>query len=290
MDVYEIVTSRIVNELENGIIPWKKPWNGSRTGAYNRFSKKPYSFLNQMLLQHKGEYGTYKQWSRIGGHPMKGTGEMVVFWKPLEKETEDPKTGEKKKEKFFMLRYYTVFHVSNVKDVESLTSEALPEIDPIKEADELLNTYTEKENIRLVLEESDDAYYAPAFDLIHLPLMKQFKNAEEFYATAFHEATHSTLTEERCNRRVKGEIAKFGSCDYSKEELVAEIGSSIVMNRLGIETENTFKNSVGYIQSWLNVLKGDKRFIVDASGKAEKAANYIFGSAETDDTESEDKE
>ena len=78
---------------------------------------------------------------------------------------------------------------------------------------------------------------------------------------------------------VEGPVAFFGTEDYSKEELVAEIGAATLVNHVGLETASSFRNSAAYIQNWLTVLKGDKRFIVSASGKAEKAVNLILGSA-----------
>lgn len=72
MNVYEMVTERIIEQLEIGIIPWHKPWTGTRSGAYNRVTRKPYSLLNQMLLQHAGEYATFKQWTEAGGLLKKG--------------------------------------------------------------------------------------------------------------------------------------------------------------------------------------------------------------------------
>ena len=90
--VYEMVTDRIISQLEQGVIPWQKPWTGIRSGAYNRIIKKSYSLLNQMLLQHDGEYATYKQWTDLGGHVRKGEkSEIVVFWKiqPVEDVKED---------------------------------------------------------------------------------------------------------------------------------------------------------------------------------------------------------
>ena len=65
--VYEMVTERIISQLEQGIIPWEKPWSGARSGAYNRITKKPYSLLNQLLLKHDGEYATFAQWKNLGG-------------------------------------------------------------------------------------------------------------------------------------------------------------------------------------------------------------------------------
>ena len=90
--VYEMVTERIIEQLEKGVIPWEKPWTGIRADAYNRISRKSYSLLNQMLLKHDGEYATFKQWTDLGGHVRKGEkSEIVVFWKiqPIEEEQED---------------------------------------------------------------------------------------------------------------------------------------------------------------------------------------------------------
>ena len=79
--IYEMVTNRIIKQLQNGVIPWRKPWTGTKSGAYNRVTKKSYSLLNQMLLQHAGEYATFKQWSDLGGKVRKGEkSEIIVFW------------------------------------------------------------------------------------------------------------------------------------------------------------------------------------------------------------------
>ena len=92
-----MVTDRIIAELEKGNIPWKRPWTGVRTKAYNRITKKPYSIINQILLKHSGEYATFKQWSDLGGHIKKGEkSEIVVFWKIYQKEETNEETGESK--------------------------------------------------------------------------------------------------------------------------------------------------------------------------------------------------
>ena len=277
--VYEMVTERIINQLEQGVIPWEKPWTGIRSGAYNRVSKKSYSLLNQMLLQHKGEYATFKQWQDLGGHVRKGEkSEIVVFWKiqPIEEEKED---GTKEVKQIPLLRYFNVFHISQVDGVEPLSKDALNEIEPIEKAESILHSYWTKENITVEHVASDKAYYSPSLDMIHLPLFEQFISANEYYSTAFHESIHSTMKESRCDRAEdrKGKLVAFGSNEYSKEELVAEIGSASLMNIIGIETNKSFRNSSAYIQNWLSVLKNDVKFIVSASSKAEKAVDYILG-------------
>lgn len=280
--VYEMVTDRIIEQLENNIIPWEKPWTGIRSGAFNRISKKPYSLLNQMLLQHESEYATFKQWSDLGGHVRKGEkSEIVVFWKiqPIEEEQED---GTKITKQIPLLRYYNVFHISQVEGVEPLPQEAIDnDIEPIEKAENVLHDYWTRENIKVEHKAGDRAYYSPTPDLIHLPLFEQFTDANEYYSTAFHESVHSTMKETRCNRAEdrKGKLVAFGSEEYSKEELVAEIGSANLMNIIGIETNKSFRNSSAYIQGWLSKLQSDVKFIVSASSKAEKAVNYILGEA-----------
>lgn len=277
--VYEMVTERIISQLENGIIPWEKPWSGIQSGAYNRISRKPYSLLNQMLLNHDGEYATFKQWTDIGGHVRKGAkSEIVVFWKiqPVAETLED---GTKEVKQIPLLRYFNVFHISQVDGVEPLQTDELNDIEPIEKAESILHNYWNREGIEIEHTTSDNAYYSPSRDLIHLPLMEQFKHANEYYSTAFHESVHSTMKETRCNRAEdrKGKLVAFGSNEYSKEELVAEIGSANLMNILGIESDKSFRNSTAYIQNWLSVLKNDVKFVVSASGKAEKAVKYILG-------------
>lgn len=278
INVYEMVTERIIAELEKGVIPWEKPWTGVRSGAYNRVSKRPYSLLNQMLLKHTGEYATYKQWQDLGGQVKKGEkSEIVVFWKIFEAEETNKDTGEKETKKIPLLRYYNVFHISQVEGVEPLAPEQLnDEVEPIEEADKIITDYITREHIEFTECRSNEAYYSPSQDAVVVPMKEQYKVINEYYSTTFHELTHSTGHKNRLNRLETGAVAAFGSETYSKEELVAEIGSASLMNLLGIETVKTFRNSAAYIQSWLQVLRNDNKFIVSASSKAEKAVNYIL--------------
>lgn len=276
MNVYEMVTERIIEQLENGVIPWQKPWTGTKSGAYNRVSRKPYSILNQMILQHSGEYATFKQWTEAGGHIRKGEkSEIVTFWKIqlIEEEEED---GTKAKKQIPMLRYYHVFHISQVDGVEPKEKIELQELEPIEEAERVKREYMDREHLKIYEKITDKAFYTPTFDYIEIPCKEQYKNVEEFYSTLFHEMIHSTGYYKRLNRLESGANAGFGSETYSKEELTAEIGSAMILNRLGIETEKTFKNSSAYIQNWLQVLKNDNKFIISASSRSEKAVKYIF--------------
>lgn len=278
-NIYEEITNRFIEQLEEGKIPWHKPWSGIASGAYNRVSKKPYSLLNQMLLKHDGEYATYKQWSSLGGKIKKGEkSEMVVFWKMLQ--IEETKDGKVEKKSIPLLKYINVFHVSQVDGVEPKTVKPI-EHNPIEEAEQIKIDYVDRENILIEELITNSAFYSPLRDYIQVPCREQYNDIMEFYSTLFHEMIHSTGHKDRLGRLdCTMKVASFGSEDYSKEELVAEIGSAFLMNHIGIETIKTFKNSAAYIQSWLRVLKNDNRFIVSASSKAEKAMKYILGIAE----------
>ena len=281
-DVYQIVTDRVMAALGMEEVPWQRPWCSVNGGAYNRVSGKHYSLINQMLLSHSGEYATFKQWTELGGKVRKGEkGEMVVFFKwPDQKEdqAEDNKeeTQEYARSRKPVLRYYKVFHISQVEGVEPLESKVpVYSSDPISIGEEVFWNYVRREGIRVELEPSNEAYYSPTRDLIHLPELSQYQYPAEFISTAFHEAAHSTGDETRL-ARAGLKKASFGSEIYSKEELTAEISAAALLNTLGIETDHSVQNSSAYICGWLKALQNDRRLIVQAAGQAEKAVNFIL--------------
>ena len=271
MDIYQTITDRMIAEMEQGIIPWKKPWMASGV-AVSHITGKAYSLLNQMLLGRAGEYLTFKQVQAEGGWVRKGErSKMVVFWKWIEKEDEE--TGETTQVPF--LKYYNVFHVDQCEGITAKHVTAMLDVvEADAEAETIIADYVKREGVQMENREGNEAFYQPSTDRIVLPLMKQFKETAEYYSTAFHEMVHSTGHEKRLNRL--DAPAHFGSEDYSKEELIAEIGSSALVHHCGLETPSSFRNNAGYIQNWLSVLKNDKRFIVSAACKAEKAVNLIL--------------
>ena len=271
MDIYQTITDRMIAEMEQGIIPWKKPWMAAGV-AISHTTGKAYSLLNQMLLGRAGEYLTFKQVQAEGGCVRKGEkAKMVVFWKFIEKEDEE--TGETKQVPF--LKYYNVFHIDQCEGIsakhEAKTSEV---VEADAEAETIIADYVKREGVTMENREGNEAFYQPALDRIILPLMKQFKETAEYYSTAFHEMVHSTGHMKRLNRL--DATAHFGSEDYSKEELIAEIGASALNHHCGLETPSSFRNSAAYLQNWLSVLKNDKRFIVSAASKAEHAVKFIL--------------
>ena len=270
MDIYAEITNRIVSEMESGLIPWQKPWVASG-GCVSYATGKPYSLLNQMLLGRPGEYATFKQIQQAGGYVKKGQkASMVVFWKWIEQVDED---GEKKEIPF--LRYYNVFHIDQCEGLMRKHSKPLPQTaNADQKAEAIICDYLKTSGVKLNHEQGDRAFYRPSDDSITLPLLAQFKETAEYYSTAFHEMIHSTGHMSRLNRLEK--TAFFGTEAYSKEELVAEIGASALVHIAGLETPASFRNNAGYIQNWLKVLRNDRKVIVSASGRADKAVSYIL--------------
>ena len=274
MDIYAEITNRIMEQMEGGVIPWRKPWVSSGS-CISYATGKPYSLLNQMLLGRPGEYLTFNECRKAGGYVRKGEkASMVVFWTWLEREDEE--TGEIKNIPF--LRYYNVFHIDQCEGLKAKHAEPLPQaVNPDQQAETIIANYLCTSGVKLHHEQGDRAFYRPASDSITLPLLAQFRETAEYYSTAFHEMVHSTGHKSRLDRLEK--TAFFGSEAYSKEELVAEIGAAALVNHAGLETAHSFRNNAAYVQNWLQVLRNDKRFIVSAAGKAEKAVKLILGLA-----------
>lgn len=283
-NVYQMVTDRIVEQMGKGIVPWRQPWAGGTALAISYESRKAYSMLNQLLLGKPGEWLTWRQIQEKKGKVKKGAkSRFCVFYQMVKGETTDPKTGEKKEETYPILKWYSVFHIDDTEGIQSKLEPVVPasEIQPIDIAEQVIHGYLgREENLKFINDrESSQAYYSPSRDEVVVPMLSQYEIPEEYYSTAFHEFTHSTMHEKRCNRKDENKSAHFGNKDYSREELVAEIGSAMLCNRVGIECDKAFNNSVAYIQSWMKVLKNDPKMIVWAAARAEKAAKYILNEA-----------
>ena len=280
VNVYQMVTDRILEQMSNGIIPWHKPWHGTLDGAISYVSRKPYSILNQFLLGEAGEYLTFNQIKSLGGKLKKGSkSKFVVFYKPIEikkKAGGEEDDDKRSTEVIPMLRFYNVFHLKDTEGIPTkIQEEDRPKLEPIAEADKIISDYVDREKLDYRVQKSDSAYYRPSDDMVVVPLIEQYDVVEEFYSTAFHELVHSTGHKSRLNR-FECAIA-FRSENYSREELVAEIGSSMLSNIAGINHDKSFRNSVAYIQGWASALKSEPKLIVSASSRAEKATKYILG-------------
>lgn len=279
MGIYGIVTEKILKALEEGTVPWQKPWIGSGR-AINYISRKPYKGINTLLLDQPGEYLTFKQCESLGGKVKKGEkAQMIVFFTFSEHKEKDA-NGEDKITKFPVLKYYNVFHITQCEGIGSKLEPPSPNANPLADGETIIDGYVSRSGVKFEpTKGSDRAFYRPAEDRVVVPDITQYKMTEEYYSTVFHEMTHSTGHSSRLKRfgEKNDGVAAFGDEVYSKEELIAEIGSSMLMSIAGIERPETFQNSASYLQSWLNVLKGDKRLIVTAANAAQKAVDHILG-------------
>ncbi|MBI3266941.1 MAG: DUF1738 domain-containing protein [Chlamydiae bacterium] len=283
--VYEIVTERILEKMKQGKIPWHQPWKGLELPK-NLSTKRPYRGINifsLILTDFSSPYWvTFKQASQLGGRIKKGSkGSLVVFWNWKEKEVED-QNGEIKIKKFPILRYYLVFNVEQTEGLERyIPQEKKLDFTPIEQAERIAKGYKTCPEIK---HETQRAFYRPSQDFINLPKKESFDSIEEYYSTLFHELTHSTGHEKRLNRKGISEIDHFGSQQYSKEELTAELGCAYLCGIVGIENK-TINNSIAYLQNWIGRLQDDPKLLIRAASQAQKAVDYILGANSKEGTE-----
>lgn len=278
-DVYQLVTDRIIEALESGVVPWHKPWRSFAGNAPRSMSTgKAYSGVNvwtlgatAMMRGYSSPYWiTFKQAKERGGSVRKGEkGSPVVFWKFIEKT--DPASGDVT-DRIPLLRYFTVFNVEQCDGIEAPVIEGLPDRDPIEACEAIAHGYVDSPTVN---HGGDRAYYSPALDMIGMPRMGQFDTSEHYYGTLFHELAHSTGHADRLGRKSLIHPAPFGSEDYSREELIAEMAAAFLCGTAGIDVNVTHHAS--YIGSWLKNLQNDPRLVVQAGAAAQKAAALILG-------------
>jgi len=281
MKVYQIVTDRIIKELEQGKIPWAIPYVGG-SGAISRATGKPYSLLNQILLGDPGEYVTFKQCKDEGGKVKKGVkGRIVTYWNFKEVQEKDKDgnvildvNSKPKIKKIPYFRYYTVFHIDDCEGIAPKWQKAKGgSAQMVHSAQDVFDRYVDREGITVSVKRGHQAVYSPTLDTIKMPEMDQFASSDEYYSTLFHEAAHSTGHKSRLDRLGIG----MGKENYAREELIAEMAACMLMSQLGLETNGSFRNNAAYIQNCLKALKYDVRLVVVAAGAAEKAVRMING-------------
>ena len=276
--VYEKMTNLIIKKMEEGTVPWKRPWNGkaARLGEHhNAQTGKPYRGANAILTHLTGfespQWLTYKQAQDQGCQVRRGEiGTPILFWGSYEKKK---KGQDEQAESILFVRYYTVFNAQQIEGMEDelADTQEVIQFNPIERADKLLREFADAPQI---VHEKQRAYYNKIDDLINMPRKNSFHSIEEYYSTLFHELGHSTGHKSRLNRKSLNTINSFGSHSYSKEELVAEISSAFLCSMASI-SEKTIDNQAAYIEGWLEVLKKDSRLFVQAAQQAQKAVDYI---------------
>jgi antirestriction protein ArdC len=276
IDVYNIVTERIITLLESGIVPWRKPWSESGP-PQNLISKRPYRGVNHFLLNSldypQNLFITWKQLKAINGSVNKGEkGSVIVFTHKEEKLKEN---GEI--EKRFILRYYKVFAVEQCSGIPDTYLQQLQNRsnNPLVECSSVVDSMP---NPPTIVFKKKGAFYSPLLDVINMPKLSCFESSEGYYGTLFHELIHSTGSVKRLNRREVAENPNFGTDMYAMEELVAEMGCCFLKSHTGTPME-TLQNSAAYIKNWLVVLKDDKRFVIKAASQAQRAVDYILQTA-----------
>ena len=293
-DVYQLIQDRIVDMLQNGKIPWKCPYqtiNGMNCRCFSHGSQRPYSLLNQMILSEPGEYWTYKQAKDAGYHVKRGAkSEKIYFWKVLHyvDGAFTPSCDDPSLRSVPLLKYYSVFHESQIEGLPERVEEVKPDIEEtIPEADAIIERYIQSQNgLRFEHDDSSYPFYSPGRDLICSPRKVQFNSIPEYYSTVFHEMVHSTGHKNRLNR-LESENDLTRKQRYSREELVAEMGSSALCSQLGF-TEDIMQNQAAYCSSWLTSLQDNPRWIVWAASRAEAAVRYIKQEQTAEATESEE--
>ena len=284
-DNYQLITDTIIGLIETHGANWTKPWSGNGGSGKRPISVstgKPYRGCNPLLLWAAGfsddRWGTYQAWQDKGCQVRAGEkGTKITFFKALD--IKDKETGAEVTIPF--LRLISVF---NAEQVEGLEPRQVPEApESPAEADERVKAaldfaYGTGADIR-ILAGSDSAFYKPTADYIVVPAITDFvgtatSSAQEAYAgTLLHELGHWTGHRTRLNRQLAN---SFGSEDYAKEELVAELAATFLCSDLGISAEPR-PDHAQYLASWLKALKNDKRLIVRASSQAHKAVDFLHG-------------
>lgn len=270
----EQIAEKLVKEMEQGKNPWESVYSTER--PHNIKTGKPYRGMNSFWLSMSGHkdprWLTYKQAKEIGGQVRKGEkGRTVEYWK-WEETKKDKDTGEKKKVKLDkpQVFYARVFNAEQVDGIEPYKTTG----DKSIKMGERVQSVISNSSTKLITDASKPPHYRPSQDVISLPPNDAFRSEQDYNATYLHELAHSTGHPERLNRDLSG---RFGSKDYAKEELRAEMASVYLSHELGHKpNQEHFKNHASYLRSWASVIKQDKNEIFRASRDAEKIADYVL--------------
>ncbi len=280
-DLYAQVTARILAELERGAAPWVKPWSATagQNVPQNAVSNRPYSGCNVILLWLTRGQGwptprflTFKQAQEAGGNVRKGEhGTKVYFVKQLR--ISESKDGEEAERLVPMLREYTVFNVAQCEGLPPKIVEGKAQRVRNPDTRDALADEFLAASGATIREGHGEAYYAPGQDFISLPAFAAFRGADHFYNVAFHELTHWTGHKSRLDRDLKG---RFAERAYAAEELIAELGAAFLAAEFSFDGD---VRHAGYIETWIGLLRSDKRAFFTAASKAQAAADYLRGLA-----------
>jgi antirestriction protein ArdC len=284
MDIYTMVTDKIINLLESNVVPWRRPWTSTGLPR-NLVSKKPYRGVNVFLLSASKYVSpfwlTMRQANELGGHIRKGEeSTAIVFWKidDVKQSTEDANAEEteQKTRRRFLLRMYRVWNLEQC-ELPQAVLDKLPKIethlhDPIEAVEKIVAGMP---NPPEIVRGGSKAFYSPLTDRITLPPRELFISAEEEACTTLHECSHAAGASKRLNRSSITEAAPFGSPTYSLEELTAELSAAYLCAEAGISNA-VIANQAAYVAGWLKALRDNRRLLILAAAQAQKAADYIL--------------
>ena len=284
-DVYQKVTDKIIADLEKGQLTWLKPWStGNLDGRIVkplRHNGMPYNGINVLMLWAASveagyvspHWMTFKQAKELGANVRKGErGSLVVYANSITK-TEEQDDGSKEERKIPFMKGYSVFNIDQIDGLpEHFYAKPEPVIDPAQRIDHAEAFFAaSRADLR---HGGNRAFYSGGSDHVQMPHFEAFKSPEAYYATLAHELTHWTKHPKRLDREFGRK--KWGDKGYAKEELVAELGAAFLCADLGL-TPEAGTDHAAYIQSWLKVLKEDKRAIFSAATHAQRAADFLHG-------------
>jgi antirestriction protein ArdC len=273
-NLYQSVTDKIVAEIEAGTIPWAQPWEGGPVMPANAVTGRPYSGINTLILMMAARdrgyrahgWMTFKQANEIGASVRKGEkATPVAFVKFLE--------GEDGEKKVPVLRTFYVFNTAQIDNLPAAYQPQEPKPRAHDEKYEEALRFAEGCGIPIIYG-ADRCCYIPSQDEIQMVDYGRFKSDDDWFGVVAHELVHATGHKSRLNREYG---RRFGDAKYAFEELVAEIGSAFISSRIGFQP---IHRSAAYVESWLKVLKDDKRAIFSAASYASHAADYLVEAAE----------
>ncbi|MGB7242592.1 MAG: zincin-like metallopeptidase domain-containing protein [Sulfitobacter sp.] len=288
-DVYMEVTNQIIEALEQGVKPWECPWQKNAAALPLRVTGDSYRGINHVLLNLKAwtqgyrnpVWMTFKQAKDLGGMVRKGEKSSLVVKYGTFEAKDEAREGETKDKTRGYLKAYRVFNVQQIDGLDDqfpTPDEAEPlATRPIEQLSHIAANMVESMGVGYA-EGGDRACYVPSLDKVHMPELPKFKAAELFYSTLFHELSHATGHKRRCDRTKDKAGSKFGNAVYAMEELVAEISSAMVGAQLDFQPGH-IEDSAAYVQSWLKMLRDDKRAIVKAAAAAQRSADYLMEKA-----------
>jgi antirestriction protein ArdC len=292
--VHDLITSRMVELLERGTVPWRSGWTRSPVGSPRSASTgKVYRGINHFLLAvaaqaagyARSSWITFRQAKELGGSVRKGEkGLPCIFWRVLdggtdadERDTDAADDGAARSSgrRRFVVRYYTVFNVQQCDGLPAhlVDSSSMP-AKVITPCESIVSGYQAGPSVEHGF---NRACYSPINDRVSMPSAAVFDTTEDYYSTLFHELTHSTGHPDRLARFPEsGVVPPFGSPDYSREELVAEMGAALLCAEAGISCA-TLENQAAYVAGWLKVLEEDSRAVIIAAAQAQRAVDRILG-------------